>query len=790
MRISISQHQADNFVPNSITFEQLKEFVVAKDFNYCTHLFKDNHRIGTNVIEGFDFIILDVDNTATVKQAVEYFKNITYLLYTTKSHQIISKKNPNGNDRFRVILPLPTTLFLNREAYSHFMNVFIATLPFTVDIGACTDIVRYWYTNSKGILYTNEGGYINTVEMLKTQPITKPMKKHVFDSNYDEIWNALSHIDANCDRKDWLDIGMAIHHADSILGENRGYLFFDEWSKRSAEKYNQTDTKKTYDSITFDEKGITTETLFMVARNNGWQKDVSAMFSSINTVGKLVNPEHIMQALRPAPPDLNLQLLPPIVQAMSNELSSDVGADPLATALACLAVASGAIDSRIILEISYRFKVKPILWLMTIGEPSSKKTPASAPIFDILDKIQDEDHQNYKAKKLLWEGEEAKYNKQKADFLKYAANPLNSILENDNSNQPPTDLKPSPNPLRITVQDITSQKIIPICVNNPRGVLCYLDEMAGWCAKIHNIRGTENRSTWTVGYDGKRYEMDRVGTGSTLAKNLAISMYGNIQPHVLKKYIQDLSEDGMLQRFIPAVLRDSFDKVGTPITEAKSINPYWEQAVRKLFALGKHTYTLSPEAYDEFRKFQYWNEDLKKHLRKHNEEGRIFMTAVGKVEGTVGKLALVFHLMETEGMTSISLDVMQRVVAFVKTYVIPSYRYTYSEIGGVKGFDFTIWITNYVIKKSEKIIDLTLSGLKRAATQQFGQMQITDNFKKDVIIRDEMILLESYYWVVPVGDKNTKWRITKELTEHFHTYRKEVISDRENLLKIFASHKV
>lgn len=623
--------------------------------------------------------------------------------------------------------------------------------------------------------------------------INTTKQPHNFDTNYDEIWEALNYIDADLPRQDWLNVGMAIHHADTILGENRGYAIFDKWSQ-SSEKYKQYDTKKTYDSIEFDEKGIKIATLLSLAASNGWRKktDATSMFANakgavptatIAVKGELINPENILQGLRPAPPDLNLELLPPIIQSVANELSTGIGCDPLVSVLSCLSVAAGAIDSRIKLKLIDGFYVKPILWLMTVGNPSSKKTPASKPIFKVLKKIQSEDHKRYTTEKLLWEGDEAKYNKQKAEYLKYGADPLNSIMKpNDNSNQPPTELRPSPEPLRITIQDITSQKVVIICASNPRGVLCYMDEMASWVKKVCAIGGGEDRSTWTLGHEGSSYERDRVVSNTTFAENFAVSMYGNIQPHILKRYINDLSDDGLLQRFIPAVLRSNFNKVGTPVLESNSIMPQWEITVRQLFALKENTYTLTPEAYQKFRDFQHWYEQFKKDKEFYSQDGHIFMTAIGKIEGLVGRIALVFHLIETDFTPSVSVDTMQRAIAFVKDYVIPSYNFTYSEIGGAKEYIFSIWLTNYIIKKSTKVIILTLSEIKRAGYRQFNQMQINDNFKKDALVRDEMALIESYGWVVPVGVKDAKWQIREELTHQFHVYRKKIIKEREDLI--------
>ena len=73
-------------------------------------------------------------------------------------------------------------------------------------------------------------------------------------------------------------------------------------------------------------------------------------------------------------------------------------------------------------------------------------------------------------------------------------------------------------------------KLVRHCADRPRGVLCALDEMASWAGKLVDPRSGEDKSAWTVAYEGHRYEMDRVGAGTILAENYSVAIFGNIQP--------------------------------------------------------------------------------------------------------------------------------------------------------------------------------------------------------------------------------------------------------------------
>jgi hypothetical protein len=52
---------------------------------------------------------------------------------------------------------------------------------------------------------------------------------------------------------------------------------------------------------------------------------------------------------------------------------------------------SGLVDGRSRLHIVDGFEVPPLLWCMTIGDPSCKKSPATKPIFTVFKEIERED---------------------------------------------------------------------------------------------------------------------------------------------------------------------------------------------------------------------------------------------------------------------------------------------------------------------------------------------------------------------------------------------------------------
>lgn len=92
---------------------------------------------------------------------------------------------------------------------------------------------------------------------MTTQSIAVP----ITDAN--RVRDALDFIDPNCDRDNWVQVGMAIHDALGPTGDN----VWHEWSSK-ASSYNERDARDVWKSI--KPGGIKAGTLFKQARDNGY----------------------------------------------------------------------------------------------------------------------------------------------------------------------------------------------------------------------------------------------------------------------------------------------------------------------------------------------------------------------------------------------------------------------------------------------------------------------------------------------------------------------------------------
>lgn len=600
------------------------------------------------------------------------------------------------------------------------------------------------------------------------------------DASWEEIRQALEAIPADCAREEWINAGMALHWAGTQTDQlEQALQLWNEWSAQSAAKYpGERGIITQWASFRNDKAtAVKLGTLFHIAKQHGWVRpmpDAAQLFSKVETPP--MAPVDVLQGLRPPPPEMDMGLWPSVLQTRALEISDSVGCDPLVPLFAGLSAVCGVVDARIRLELMPGFRVPPVLWLMTLGDPADKKSPGSRPMLASLKDIEAEDRPRYQKELLDWEGKEAAYASAKKSFLEFSASP-DALL----GGQPPAvpEMPPQPVPLKITVSDITSQKLVRSASERPRGLLCHLDEMNSWIRKLTDKTSGEDRSAWVVSYESERYEMDRVGAGAIHCENLAVSIYGNIQPTVFKQNLASLAADGLLQRFIPAILRSSKTRLGNPVPEYMTSAQAWENTLRLVYALPPQTYKLSPEAYTAYRDFQAWYEGAKQDERLLNASSE-YMTAFGKLEGTAGRLILLMHLMENPFSPSVDAAIVGRVVALVKGYIIPAFRYALGELAGVLDDSFDQWMTDYIIQVSGETQMVDLRSLKRSARRR---LEGKTEWQKDQMVLDAMYTLEKAGWAMQVEEKMTKhhvvWAINPSISTMFREHREKVIKAKQ-----------
>ena len=159
MILSWSNDLAYNYQPEEGPWDQLKVLFQGTGLNWCNHRFKDGHRCNTEVLPGFNMIVVDVDGTTTINTVKELFKGYRYILYTTKRHQT------EGKDRFRLVFPINYVLKLSVDEYKEFMNNIFKWLPFETDECA-NQASKKWSSYDRGQYFQNDGEILDALKFI------------------------------------------------------------------------------------------------------------------------------------------------------------------------------------------------------------------------------------------------------------------------------------------------------------------------------------------------------------------------------------------------------------------------------------------------------------------------------------------------------------------------------------------------------------------------------------------------------------------------------------------------
>ena len=173
LRISYSQDITTGFIADTAPFDKLNTLLQAPGYHYTAHHYNGNYRSAANLIEGFNLVILDVDNGVQLETAKMLLSDFKAIFATTKRHT-------TQDHRFRVILPLSHTVKLDASNYSKFMVNVFNWLPFTVD-EATKDCARKWESFG-GIYETQNGKLLDALKFIPNTSEEEKQSKKILDN--------------------------------------------------------------------------------------------------------------------------------------------------------------------------------------------------------------------------------------------------------------------------------------------------------------------------------------------------------------------------------------------------------------------------------------------------------------------------------------------------------------------------------------------------------------------------------------------------------------------------------
>jgi hypothetical protein len=181
MTVSYSDHWAYNYGAELVPFDQLHLMTQANGYHWCNHQFRNGHRAEENVIAGFNMIVIDVDGACPLATVHDLLKEIKFMTYTTKRHQMFEGIDERGEDivgpdRFRLMIPINYNLQLDSDEYKEFMNSFMAWLPFKTDESA-NQRAKKWESFDGEYHYNLEGEILDALSFIPKTSKNEAYKK-------------------------------------------------------------------------------------------------------------------------------------------------------------------------------------------------------------------------------------------------------------------------------------------------------------------------------------------------------------------------------------------------------------------------------------------------------------------------------------------------------------------------------------------------------------------------------------------------------------------------------------
>jgi hypothetical protein len=323
---------------------------------------------------------------------------------------------------------------------------------------------------------------------------------------------------------DWNVIGMATWAATA--GSEIGREAFAIWSAKSSKNDPVATENRCQHYKTSPPTKIGFGSLVYLARKHspGW---------SYGSAEPATDPVDLWAKFEP--PTLPRDVLPKVIEGFAFDRGLAMGCDMGGLAVSALAVCAAAISDSIQLQPKKNdtgWLESARLWVAPVGSPSTMKSPMMAAAVKPLRRI---------------DSEMAKNNQRTmADYNKLSA-------EERRQKEPPKQT-------RLMMQDTTIEAAQEILKDSPNGVLSYQDELSGFFGAMDKYSGggkgaAKDRAFWLESYNGAPYSTNRIGRGSVFIENLSVSILGGIQPEPIRKLAEDGSDDGLLQRLIPIVLR-------------------------------------------------------------------------------------------------------------------------------------------------------------------------------------------------------------------------------------------
>lgn len=251
------------------------------------------------------------------------------------------------------------------------------------------------------------------------------------------------------------------------------------------------------------------------------------------------------------PPRLDLsEILTPKAAEWVAAAAEGAGAPADYVALSLLCVTGATVGNARWVTVWPGWSEPPVIWGMCIGNPSAGKSPAIDTVLAPLRRAERPLREAMQAEVEAWEKRAKLAKLAQAVWEKKAA----AAMEKGNAPPPvppEADAGCAPHIPRLVVSDATVERVGVIVEAQPKGVLQFRDELAGWLLAMEARNGGSDRAFWLEAFGGRGFTVERMGRQPLTVDRLLIGALGGIQPDRLSELLLKAKDDGLLARFLP-----------------------------------------------------------------------------------------------------------------------------------------------------------------------------------------------------------------------------------------------
>ena len=373
-----------------------------------------------------------------------------------------------------------------------------------------------------------------------------------------------------------------------------------------------------------------------------------------------------LPAKLPPVPEFNIELAPASLRDWIKDNADGLQVPAEFVAVPAICALGGLIGRQVGIRIKQRDQTwieLPILNAGLIGRPSTGKSPSFRPTIKILNNLETrqreawlEEMKEHRVELELQQAEiQSAKKKAQASLKSGDREGARQALEVSGE-----EVEKPPQP-RIVVNDVTIEKLGEILNENPRGLIQFRDELAGWLASLDREGRQEDRNFWLETWNGHGpYTCDRIGRGSIRIEAPAVSIIGGIQPGKLESYVRaavrgGFGDDGLIQRLQMTVFPDVpanwryVDREPDPNAAQQAFKTFERLEHIDPDAIGAEGedprfLRFDPDAQELFIE---WYSKLMNRLRQ-GEEAQHMESHLAKYPALAARLALVLHLADND----------------------------------------------------------------------------------------------------------------------------------------------